>query len=70
MTGRLFDDRGNRMGPTHANKLGVRYRYYVSQAILQNRKVEAGSIARAPAPRSRPSREIGRLIGRTEWGGR
>jgi site-specific DNA recombinase len=39
-----------RMSPTHANKLGVRYRYYVSQAILQNRKVEAGSIARVPAP--------------------
>jgi hypothetical protein len=39
-------DHGNRMSPTHANKLGVRYRYYVSQAILQNRKVEAGSIAR------------------------
>src|SRR6476661_5266415 len=50
LTGRLFDDRGNRMSPTHANKLGVRYRYYVSQAILQNRKVEAGSIARVPAP--------------------
>ena len=50
LTGRLFEDRGNRMSPTHANKLGVRYRYYVSQAILQNRKVEAGSIARVPAP--------------------
>src|ERR1700682_1796558 len=50
LTGRLFDDRGNGMSPTHANKLGVRYRYYVSQAILQNRKVEAGSIARVPAP--------------------
>jgi site-specific DNA recombinase len=50
LTGRLFDDRGNRMSPTHANKLGVRYRYYVSHAILQNRKSEAGSIARVPAP--------------------
>src|ERR1700741_4822951 len=30
LTGRLFDDRGNRMSPTHANKRGVRYRYYVS----------------------------------------
>jgi site-specific DNA recombinase len=28
----------------------VRYRYYVSQALLQNRKAEAGSIARVPAP--------------------
>ena len=50
MTGRIFDDRGNRMSPTHANKLGVRYRYYVSHAILQNRNVEAGSVARVPAP--------------------
>jgi hypothetical protein len=32
------------------NKRGVRYRYYVSHAILQNRKAEAGNIARVPAP--------------------
>jgi hypothetical protein len=38
------------MSPTHSNKLGVRYRYYVSHAILQNRKAEAGSVARVPAP--------------------
>jgi site-specific DNA recombinase len=28
----------------------MRYRYYVSQAVLQNRKEEAGSIARVAAP--------------------
>ena len=50
LTGRIFDDRGNRMSPTHANKKGARYRYYVSQALLQNRKAEAGGIARVPAP--------------------
>jgi site-specific DNA recombinase len=50
LAGRLYDDRGNRMSPTHTNKKGVRYRYYVSQALLQNRKTEAGSIARVPAP--------------------
>jgi site-specific DNA recombinase len=50
LTGRIFDDRGNRMSPTHSNKLGVRYRYYVSHAILQQRKAEAGSVARVPAP--------------------
>src|SRR5262245_37434520 len=50
LAGRLYDDRGNRMSSTHANKKGVRYRYYVSQALLQNRKSEAGSIARVPAP--------------------
>jgi site-specific DNA recombinase len=38
------------MSPTHSNKLGVRYRYYVSHALLQNRKAEAGSVARVPAP--------------------
>src|SRR6266699_1706355 len=50
LTGRIFDDRGNRMSPTHSNKLGGRYRYYVSHAILQQRKDEAGSITRVPAP--------------------
>jgi hypothetical protein len=48
--GLLYDDRGHRMSPSHANKKGVRYRYYVSQALLQNRKDEAGSIVRIAAP--------------------
>jgi site-specific DNA recombinase len=38
------------MSPTHSNKLGVRYRYYVSHAAVQRRKQEAGTIARVPAP--------------------
>ena len=50
LVGLIFDDRGNPMSPSHANKKGVRYRYYVSQALLQNRKAEAGSIARVSAP--------------------
>jgi site-specific DNA recombinase len=50
LTGRIFDDRGNRMSPTHSNKLGVRYRYYVSQAILQKRTEDAGTVVRVPAP--------------------
>jgi hypothetical protein len=37
------------MSPSHANKKGVRYRYYVSQALLQNRKSEAGSVPRVAA---------------------
>jgi hypothetical protein len=37
LTGRLFDDHGNRMTPSHTNKTGVRYRYYVSQALLQSK---------------------------------
>jgi site-specific DNA recombinase len=46
----IFDDRGNAMSPSHANKKGVRYRYYVSQALLQSRKSEVGSVARVSAP--------------------
>ena len=49
LTGRLFDDRGHRMSPSHTNKAGVRYRYYVSQALLQNKVQGAGSIGRVPA---------------------
>lgn len=49
LTGKLFDDRGNLMSPTHANRKGVRYRYYTSQALLQGRKADAGSIARVAA---------------------
>jgi site-specific DNA recombinase len=47
--GKLFDDRGNRMSPSHATKRGRRYRYYVSQAILQGRKEDVGSVASVPA---------------------
>lgn len=50
LTGLIFDDRGNPMSPSHTTKDGIRYRYYVSQAVLQNHKVEAGSIARVSAP--------------------
>ncbi len=49
LTGRLFDDRGNRMSPTYAVKKGLRYRYYVSTMLVQGRKSEAGSVPRVPA---------------------
>lgn len=49
LRGLLFDDRGNHMSPTHANKKGRRYRYYVSQAVSQQRKHDAGSVTRLPA---------------------
>jgi site-specific DNA recombinase len=50
LAGRIFDDRSNPMTPTHANKKGVRYRYYVSHALLQGRASEAGFVARISAP--------------------
>jgi site-specific DNA recombinase len=37
------------MSPSHTNKGGVRYRYYVSQALLQNKVQGASSIGRVPA---------------------
>jgi site-specific DNA recombinase len=49
LTGRLLDDRGHRMSPSHTNKGGVRYRYYVSHALLQSKVQGIGSIGRVPA---------------------
>jgi site-specific DNA recombinase len=50
LAGRIYDDRGNRMTPTHTNKRGARYRYYVSHALLQKRHKEAGTAGRISAP--------------------
>ena len=49
LAGKLFDDKGNPMSPSHAVKSAKRYRYYVSQAIVQQRPEEAGSLPRLPA---------------------
>jgi site-specific DNA recombinase len=51
LAGKLYDDRGNRMGPSHAAKGGRRWRYYVSRALLKGRKPDAGSVTRVPAAR-------------------
>jgi site-specific DNA recombinase len=48
LQGKLFDDKGNRMGPSFSSKNGVRYRFYVSTA-LRGRKHEAGTITRISA---------------------
>lgn len=49
LAGMLYDDRGNRLSPSHTTKKGVRYRYYVSQALLQQRNDDAGPVMRIPA---------------------
>ena len=49
LVGRIFDDRGNRMSPSHARKGGIKYRYYLSSALLQGQAERAGSIRRVPA---------------------
>jgi len=49
LIGRLFDDRGNRMSPSHARKGHVKYRYYLSSTLLQGTAARAGSVRRVPA---------------------
>jgi site-specific DNA recombinase len=49
LLGKLYDDRGNRMSPSFSTKNGVRYRFYVSSALLRGRKTEAGSLGRVAA---------------------
>jgi hypothetical protein len=49
LTGRIFDDRGNRMTPSHARKKGKRYRYYLSSPLIQGQAERAGSVRRVPA---------------------
>jgi site-specific DNA recombinase len=49
LIGKLFDDRGNRMTPSHARKGGRKYRYYIASPLVQNSAGELGSVTRAPA---------------------
>jgi hypothetical protein len=49
LAGILFDDRGNRMTPTHTRKEGVQLRYYMCQALLKNQPEKAGALRRVPA---------------------
>jgi site-specific DNA recombinase len=51
LMGRIFDDGGNRMSPSHSRKGTARHRYYVSSALIQGRPQTAGSVARVPAAR-------------------
>lgn len=68
LRGMLFDDRGNHMSPTHANKKGKRYRYYTSQAVTKQRKSDAGSITRIPAHDIEVlvNEQVGQAIGNDE----
>ncbi len=49
LIGRIFDDHGHRMTPSHARKRGTKYRYYISSALLQGQAGQAGTINRIPA---------------------
>lgn len=49
LAGVLFDDRGHRLTPIHTIRRGKRYRYYVSQAVLQKQTAQQGRVGRIPA---------------------
>ena len=49
LMGRIFDDRANRMTPSYAVKNGVRYRYYISAALIQGQPDKAAKLNRVPA---------------------
>ena len=47
--GLIYDDRDNIMSPTYSVRRGNRYRYYISSALLRERRADAGSRARVNA---------------------
>jgi len=49
LLGKFFDDAGCTMSPTYARKRGLRYRYYVSRALVEGRTKNAGSVPRVAA---------------------
>jgi site-specific DNA recombinase len=49
LVGMLYDDKGNRFTPSHTNKKGQRYRYYVSQAVIKNPGKRTAGPVRVPA---------------------
>jgi DNA invertase Pin-like site-specific DNA recombinase len=49
LTGVLFDAHDGRMSPTHANKKGTRYRYYISRSLLDGSTRPKAEGQRIPA---------------------
>ena len=63
MIGRLFDDGGNRMGPSHARKGHVKYRYYLPAALLQGTALHHLGTDHCAADRRRAECSMGGTIG-------
>jgi site-specific DNA recombinase len=65
LKGKLFDETGGRLTPSHAVKGGRRYRYYVSQSRLAGTASDAPKGWRLPAPEIEHIvvEEVARLLG-------
>jgi site-specific DNA recombinase len=53
LTGRIYDDRGSRMSPSHSRKVGIKYRYLKSPLLHDSLGVPAPYAVfrlRAPGP--------------------
>jgi DNA invertase Pin-like site-specific DNA recombinase len=70
LAGRIFDERGNRMTPTHTNKKGARYRYYVSHAVLQRQfSLKRRTVSCSAKSRPRAIRNSGTKSRKSATGG-
>jgi len=49
LAGLVFDGNGERLTPTHANKKGKRYRYYISRSLSTGRRANNPAALRIPA---------------------
>ena len=50
LAGKLFDETGDRLTPSHANKNGKRFRYYISRRLVVDKSVKHPTAWRLPAP--------------------
>ncbi len=49
LTGKIFDETGQRLTPTHTLKKGIRYRYYASASLLSGKSIDKTKCLRVPA---------------------
>ena len=49
LAGLIYDDKNNKMSPSHSTTRKRRYRYYLSQAVKKFNKNQAGSMSKIPA---------------------
>ena len=64
LIGRIYDDRGNRMSPSHVRKGRIKYRYYLSSPLLRDEALAEDLLSDVFLDVWRQSREVrGALVG-------